>query len=170
MDTEPRQGVLTTAWSSEMTRLGDLLVSQGLLTPAQRDQVVRAQKRCGRPFGVLAEETFGLSARQIERAWVEQFAAITERVVPLREEVDKAARAMVNRRQAWQFRLVPLRMDGGELVLATTPGQVARTLRFAERSLQARCVIVLTEEGDLLDALEKWYPMAGARDCLESVA
>ena len=153
-----------------MTRLGDLLVKQRLLTPAQCDQIECMQRRCGRPFGALAEQVFGLSARQIEAAWVVQFAAMTERVVPLTESVDRSAQRAVNRRQAWQFRVVPLRLDGGELVLATTPKNVARALRFVERSLACRCVVVLAEESDLLDALEKWYPMAGARECVNSVA
>lgn len=166
----PRLNSQPMARSSVMTRLGDLLVTQGLLTPSQRDQIVGIQQRCGRPFGVLAEETFGLSSRQIEAAWVVQFAAMTERVVPLTEDVERLAQRTVNRRQAWQFRVVPLRHEGGELVLATTPKNVARALRFVERSLACRCVVVLAEESDLIDALEKWYPMAGARECVNSVA
>jgi hypothetical protein len=153
-----------------MTRLGDLLVSAGLLTPSQRDQIVREQHRSGRPFGALAEEIFGLTSRQVESAWATQLADMSDRIVPLDELADRAVRPLINRRQAWQFRIVPLRVDDGELVLATTPSHVARALRFAQRSLACRCTIALAEEPDLLAALEMWYPLAGARDCGVSLA
>ena len=42
-------------------KLGDLLVQQGVLTVAQRDQVLEAQRLRRRPFGVLAEDLFGVS-------------------------------------------------------------------------------------------------------------
>ena len=41
-------------------RLGEILVENGLLTPQQVNQVLKQQKRGGRPFGVLAERMFGL--------------------------------------------------------------------------------------------------------------
>ena len=50
-------------------RLGDLLVRNGALTPAQRDSVLDYQKLTGRPFGELAERLFGVGQRAVEDAW-----------------------------------------------------------------------------------------------------
>ena len=47
----------------------------------------------------------------------------------------REARDLVIRRQAWQFGIVPLRLDDGYLVAATSRRQLPRAVRFATRVL-----------------------------------
>ena len=50
-------------------RLGDLLVSNGVLTPEQRDHILELQSKRSRPFGVLAEvERLAQRAAQVREA------------------------------------------------------------------------------------------------------
>jgi len=58
-------------------QLGQLLVEQGVLTEQQVQHILKVQKISHRPFGDLAERLFGIDARAVEDAWVEQYVRIT---------------------------------------------------------------------------------------------
>lgn len=142
-------------------RLGDLLVAKGVLTGSQRDSVLEYQRLTGRPFGELAERLYGVDQSVVELAWAEQYAAIAPTVDPRNEAVQAEALALIDRRQAWQFRVLPLRFDDREVMIATTQEHLARSLRFAGWRIQASCYFVLAEPLMLGEALMRHYPMAG---------
>lgn len=142
-------------------RIGEVMVSRGLLTPQQVDTILEHQKERPRPFGELAERLYHVSALDVEDAWVEQYALITEHINPADETIDPEILALVSRRQAWQFRLMPLRLDGSEVMVATVREHLTRSMRFALRQVVQPCWFVLTEAEHLGAALMKHYPMAG---------
>jgi len=142
-------------------RLGEVMVAQGLLTEHQVQQVLHQQKHAHRPFGVLAEDLFGISEDEVEKAWVAQYASLTRHVVPTDEKIDPEALRLIDRRQAWQFRVLPMRFDGDEVMIATTSEHLVRALRFASRCVPCPCYFVLTEARLLGDALVRYFPMAG---------
>jgi hypothetical protein len=142
-------------------RLGDLLVAKGVLTGPQRDSVLEYQRLTGRPFGELAERLYGVDQTVVEAAWAEQYATLAPRIDPRQEEVSAEALAVIERRQAWQFRVLPIRFDNPELMLCTTQEHLARALRFAGWKIQASCYFVLAEPLMLGEALMRHYPMAG---------
>lgn len=142
-------------------RLGDLLVAKGVLTGPQRDSVLEYQRFTGRPFGELAERLYGVDQRVVEEAWAEQYATIAPRVDPRREQAEDAALALIDRRQAWQFRVLPLRFEDRELRVCTTQENLARALRFAGWKIQAPCYFVVGGALELGEALMRHYPMAG---------
>jgi hypothetical protein len=142
-------------------RLGDLLVRRGLLSEGQRESVLEHQRLTGRPFGELAERLFGLHQSAVEEAWAEQYAGIARRVDPRREEVDAEVLGLVDRRQAWQFRVLPLRLELDELLVCTTREHLPRALKFAGWRIQAACFFVLSDALALGEALMRHYPMDG---------
>lgn len=142
-------------------RIGELLVRNGVLTPDQVDQIVEAQAGSARPFGVLAEEMFNIDAEHIEQAWIEQYATITLSIDVRDHQIDAEVRHYVDRRQAWQFGVLPVRFDGQELMVATTRPGLARALRFTTRCLEVPCYLVLAEADALSEVLDEVYPMAG---------
>lgn len=144
-----------------MLRLGDLLVRMGVLTPGQRDDVLRRQRTEPRPFGVLAERMFGVQPAAVEEAWAEQFSGLTAHVDPRREPIDPEVLPVIDRRQAWQFRVLPLRMDGGDLVLCTTREHLVRALKFAGWRVIHPCHFVLAEPRALGEALVRHYRLDG---------
>lgn len=149
-------------------RLGDVLVRMGALSEEQRAEVLVAQASSGRPFGALAEEMFGVSPKAVERAWASQYGALTGRVDLATERADPEVRPLVERRQAWQFQIVPLRFDGGELLVATTEGSLPRAMRFAGWALGAEVSFVLVEEEALLARLGEVYPLPGGRTTMRA--
>lgn len=142
-------------------RLGDLLVAQGVMTASQRDAVLEEQQRSGRPFGDIAERLLGVSREAIERAWAEQYTQLAARLDPMAERVDPRAVALVSRRQAWQFRVLPLRFEGRDLVVCTTAEHLVRALRFCTWHLGHHCYFVTSEAEALGRALMAHYPLAG---------
>jgi hypothetical protein len=150
-------------------RLGEILMRKGVMTPGQVEAVLEAQKRLKRPFGELAEEMFGVHNEHLEEAWADQYESLTARVDPIVERSDPATRAMVTTRQAWQFRVVPLRMDGSELMVCTSREHLPRALRFCYRHFGPQCYFVLCSAAQLIEALVKFYPMPGAELVLDSV-
>lgn len=142
-------------------RIGDLLVERGTITPDQREEILRHQLRRSRPFGVLAEELFDVSKHDVESAWSEQYAAMADRIDPANERIDPAALQTVTRRQAWQFGLLPMRFEGGELVVATTTDRLPRALRFTSWRIDTLCRFDLCAQHQLAEALERHLPMAG---------
>jgi len=151
-------------------RLGEILVRDGLLTEAQRLEIIEAQKATGRPFGVLAEEFFGVSPRTVEQAWAEQFAEIADWVDPLEAQIAPDALATIECRQAWQFRCLPLWFDRRELLVATDAPSLPRAMRFVGWRIPSPCRFVLSRRGALTDALQAYYPMGIDAETLELMA
>lgn len=142
-------------------RLGDLLVRNGVLTDEQRDQILEQQREIGRPFGELAERLYGVSPHDIEQAWAEQYASLSPPVDPRRYRPSEEILASINRRQAWQFEVLPLKRDGEELLLCTTQENLPRAMKFAGWRLGEAVSFVLASPKALGEALERHYPMGG---------
>jgi hypothetical protein len=142
-------------------RLGDLLVKRGVIDASQRDSILDYQRLTGRPFGELAEKIYGVRESVIESAWAEQYASMSRMVDPRGEVIDPEVLPLIDRRQAWQFRMLPLRFDGPELMVCTTEKHLVRALKFSGWKIRAQCYFVLAEAQALGEALTRYYPMAG---------
>jgi type IV pilus assembly protein PilB len=142
-------------------RLGDLLVKRGVITPAQQEAILDYQRLTGRPFGELAEKLYNVKESAIEQAWAEQYAALARHIDPRTEHLDPEVLPLIERRQAWQFRILPIRYDAKELMVCTTPQHLVRALKFAGWKIRAQCYFVISEAVPLGEALTRYYPMAG---------
>ena len=145
-------------------RIGQLLVEQGAMTAAQVRRLLAAQRRSGRPFGVLAEEMFGVSPRAVEGAWVRQYVLNSLMVDPLAAgAVDPAVVPLLDRRQAWQFRILPMGRrgagDGAHLAVATSAGSLVRAVNFSARHFPGPVDVHLAPSDKLAAALMRHYPV-----------
>jgi len=140
-------------------RIGDILVRQGLLTAAEVQQVLAVQRKQGRPFGDLAERLFGVCPQAVEQAWVAQYADLAAVTDPQTVEVDPECAALLNRRQAWQFHLLPAVRENGELVLLTDAAHLPKALRFAAATFDEATFIRVLATDDLLDLLREYHPV-----------
>ena len=141
--------------------IGTLMVNKGVITPQQLEAILEKQKITHRPFGEIAEEMCGVKARDVERAWSEQYAQTTRWVDPTIEPCDPAVHDLVSRRQAWQFRVLPLGYDGSELMVCTTQEGLVRAMNFAARQIPVTCYFVLAKLDQLAEGLMRQYPMEG---------
>ena len=150
----------TTTSANNGIRLGEILVEQGLLTRDEVRQILEAQQRQGRPFGVLAERLFGLDPRAVEGAWVRQYATLAAVDVGFEPiDADEDCLRLVNRRQAWQFQFAPVGREGGELVLVTDEAHLAKALRFAAATFAEPTFFRVVSTDQLQDLLQEFYPV-----------
>lgn len=141
-------------------RIGEMLVRLGLLNRAQVEEILETQSSSNESFGAIAERLFQVPPEEIERAWIEQ---THERATMFDADrgIDDDAKELVIRRQAWQFGIVPLRIDDGHLVAATSRTQLPRAVRFATRVLGMPAQFEIADEETLASLLAFQYPMRG---------
>lgn len=142
-------------------RLGQVLLQSGILTAEQVEQVLARQQRDRKPFGLLCEQMFQLDPSVIEEAWAQQYASLTRNIEPAIEVFEPRALELITRRQAWQFRVLPIRFDDSELMMATTPMHLRRALRFASEVIQVPLYLVMADPEALGEALCKHYALPG---------
>lgn len=148
--------------------IGRMLVERGIINEQQLLRVLEVQKRTHRPLGEICEDLLDVRAKDVERAWAEQYASTTRWLDPTTEPIDPSARDLVTRRQAWQFRVLPLGYDGAELMVATTQESLVRAMNFATRQLPVTCYFVLCTKEQLGEALMRHFPMEGM--CTEALS
>ena len=139
-------------------QIGQLLIEQGVLSRKQVEHVLQVQKMSHRPFGDLAERLYGISPKAVEDAWVEQYIRTVGTVDLDQVQIDADCLRSLNRRQAWQFHLLPISRDP-ELNLATSAENLVRTVNFSSRSLDEPVHILIAERGQLREFLMKHYPV-----------
>ena len=143
-------------------RIGEMLVSAGLLTTDQVEVILRKQQSHPEPFGLLAQRMYGLEPQRIEDVWTETTIRMSCVVRPRADAIDRNVLDLLTRRQAWQFRFLPMQVDNdGSLVAATTREHLSRAVRFATRVLDRPCVFVLTDSEYLAEKLEAFYSLPG---------
>ena len=142
-------------------RIGALLVEQGVLSESQVEQVLADQRETGEPFGSVCERLFGVSPQVIEGAWAEQYSRLVGSVDPHLDQVQPDAESLVTRRQAWQFRVAPLRFEDDQLVMVTSTPFLPRAVRFATTHIAAPVFFVLVPTETLAKHLQARYPMLG---------
>jgi len=142
-------------------RIGEMLVRMGVLNREQVEAILDEQQASNEAFGSIAERLFNIPPDTIERAWIEQ---TQERATIFDAErgVEDEARDLVVRRQAWQFGIVPLRLDDGYLVAATSRKQLPRAVRFATRVLGMAVQFEIADDATLTQLLAHQYPVRGS--------
>jgi type IV pilus assembly protein PilB len=142
-------------------RLGELLVLQGVLSTEQVDEILDVQRRTARPFGDLAETLFHVDPQAIEKAWIDQYLSFSTEIDLDRQRMDLRVLKVLNRRQAWQFRILPLRHENEELVVATDSEHLKRAVNFAWSRLDEPIYFLIASRPQLEAFLMKHYPWPG---------
>jgi hypothetical protein len=109
----------------------------------------------------LGETDAPVSPDTIERVWIEQ-TQDRATLFDADRGIDDDARELVIRRQAWQFGIVPLRLDDGYLIAATSRKQLPRAVRFATRVLGMAVQFEVAEDETLARLLAHQSPVRGS--------
>lgn len=155
---------------SELTkpiRIGQILIEQGVLSEQQVFEIIQAQKIERLPFGVVAERLFDVTVESIEDAWVEQYHRFTGTIDLAQQQFDEQALRLINRRQAWQFQILPIGFEStGELLMAASTTRLARAVTFAAGRLEPVAYFRVAESAQLRLFLQKYFPMPEVCDKL----
>lgn len=140
-------------------QIGQLLIQQGVLTEAQVRHILAIQQASYRPFGDLAERLYRVSSEAIEDAWVQQY--VQESGVASLEELDFDIDCLrtINRRQAWQFHILPTNRAGGMLQIATDVDHLVRSLNFTSNRIEEPVGFIVAEREQLQEFLMRHYPV-----------
>jgi hypothetical protein len=140
-------------------QIGQLLVEQGVLSEAQVQHILKVQRQSHRPFGDLAERLFGIDPRAVEDAWVQQYVRLAGTIDLDEVEYDTKCLRLLNRRQAWQFHLLPMNRTGENLNLATDAESLVRAVNFSARKLDEPVFLQIAERKQLREFLMKHFPV-----------
>lgn len=140
-------------------RIGEILIEQGILSERQVAHILNVQRSVGRPFGDLAERLYGIDPQAVEDAWVSQYTRVAGSVDLGEMEANKDCLQLVNRRQAWQFHLLPLMRTEEHLVIATTADGLVRAVNFATRRFDEPVLFLIADRTQLRTHLMKHYPV-----------
>ena len=141
--------------------IGELLIEQGVLTRQQVDHILKVQKASHRPFGDLAERLYGIAPEAVEDAWVEQYVR-TAGVIDLDDvKFDADCLRVINRRQAWQFHLLPANRDAtrGHLNVATDADHLIKAVNFSSRRIDEAVYFLIAERQQLREFLMRHFPV-----------
>jgi len=139
--------------------IGQLLIEQGVLTPVQVAHILHVQRDTHRPFGDLAERLYGIDPRAVEDAWVQQYVR-TAGVVDLDDlEIDENCLRMINRRQAWQFSVLPINRQNDQLNIATDAEHLVRSVNYSTRRFDEPVFFLIAERKQLREFLMKHFPV-----------
>ena len=143
-------------------KLGEILVNQGLLTEQQVAHVLDVQAALHRPFGDLAERLYNLDPKAVTDAWVKQFVDQTREHDVTLEQMEVDWLPLLQPRQAWQFRMVPLRREWDHLLVATDARGLLRAVNFASVALPMTPCFVLGDPASMRVLLMRHYPVAAS--------
>lgn len=138
-------------------RLGELLKARGALTEAQVQEILETQKRRGRPFGDLAERMFGVRPEVVEDAWAEQYAQMADHVDAMRLRPEPEALRLIEGDLAREFGVLPVEINGDEVMVCTTAENLARALRFVGWRIGKPAYFVIADGEKLERAIARSY-------------
>ena len=140
-------------------QIGQLLIEQGVLSATQVEHILTVQKQSHRPFGDLAERLFGISPQAVEDAWVQQYMQMVGTVDLDDMKFDEQCLRLLNRRQAWQFHMLPMNRTDDHLNIATDAESLVRAVNFSAKKLDEPVFFQLAERAQLREFLMKHYPV-----------
>ncbi len=160
-------------FNAKRFRLGEVLVSRGLIDAEQLAKALEAQKASGRKLGRALTDLKFVSENQIAEVVAEQLGLRFEDLA--RVEIDRALAARLPEVHARRYRAIPLRETTGGVEVGMVDPADGVALDQLSRTLKAGVLPVVVAEGALLAAIERVYQrreeMAGfAREVAADIA
>ncbi len=143
--------------------IGKVLIEREVLTASQVQQVLdeQGQRQDERPFGVIAEEEFGISEQDVLEALAHQFASVSPTGDLALQVQDERCLPILTAQEAWDALVLPLRLERGELIAATTCETLPQAIRLLQRAVFVPFKFVLVDVGPLERYIAQRYEFEG---------
>ena len=142
-------------------QIQNMLIESGLLTAVQARKLAQRRKTDNRPIAVLAAEMFGVDEQAVWRACAVRFLNGCARVNLTQEPSDPACLRMLTPEQAWDSLVLPLRVEKGELICATTEETLGDAIALVQRVVMMPVVFVLANIRPLEQFIAERYAYEG---------
>ncbi len=144
---------------SRRLRLGDLLLQSGLLSEQQLHVALQEQKRTGAKLGQTILELGYLDEEQMLDALARQLGL--QRIGLRRYPFDEVLVQRLPESIARRFRAIPLREEGGQLLLGMTDPLDLYAIDELTRLLRQPLTLAVVSERELLDCFDRLYRRTG---------
>jgi len=114
-------------------RIGQIMIDLHLLDPTQVEQLITLQAADPRPLGQIASEQFGLERQRVCEALAAQMLADCPRTNLTRETFDPNCLYLLRAEEAWQAMVLPMRVEDGALLCATTAETLDRAISLMQQ-------------------------------------
>ncbi|MEM6551412.1 MAG: hypothetical protein AAF750_04710 [Planctomycetota bacterium] len=144
-------------------RLGQILIARGLLNESQVQQILDQQQQQDPParFGVLARQQFDLHDEDVLSALTELHLRRSPQTSLAAEPADPQCLRIVTAEQAWDSLVLPLRVEDGELVCATTLETLSSAIEMLESRTDQTFRFIIAEICQLEQFIAERYAYEG---------
>ncbi len=143
-------------------RIGKILIERGLLDESQVQQVLTHQQTRYCPFGKLSAELFGLDEHDIYHALADQILNHhIEEVNLINQTIDRNCLAILSPHDAWDYLVLPLRIENQELLCATTVETLPQAISIMQHAVDIPFRFVVTEIRPLEQFIAEQYNYEG---------
>ena len=139
-------------------RLGELLVKKGLVSLEQVEEALKIQATTGKRLGDILVEKGYISREALEEVLKEcKASAETEGIVPKADEVDLTLAKFFPEKLARMFKVVPLKMEDGTLLVASPDVLDISTLDYIRFATGHNVKVILTTESFVESVIDRLY-------------
>ena len=142
---------------SRHARIGELLSRMVPLSGHDVEEILQEQAANPRRFGEIALSWGLCRPEHVWEAWCQQSSSQTETVDLEKIGIDAQAAAMLPAEAARQHHVIPLRVAGDAMLLASANGAVKHADQLSAL-VQRRVLFVHAEMGQLERMLDRYYP------------
>ena len=143
--------------TTKPSKLGQLLLKQGLVTEEQLLEAMQQQAVTNRFLGAIILERRWISSEQLLKVLAEQYRMPCTRLTE--DAVDRAAVEAMPLKIALHYKVMPVRLHNSTLAVAIANPQDVRLADELRSALQQQYTIetVLATEEDIAQAIKKYY-------------
>jgi len=141
-------------------RIGDILVEQGVITPAQLQEALGRQRKTRERLGRILIEMGAATERQIAQALADQLGLPVVNLTAQR--IDPSAVRLVPEVLARKRRILPIALDGDALVIATADPLDVFAVDDVAIAARRPVKSVVAGESEIASAIERVYGMGAA--------
>lgn len=142
-------------------QIGQIMIEQNVLTQEQVDRLLADQLEADKPFGQLAETMYGIDEHQVHQALADQIAYRAPQIKLCQETFEPDVLAVITAREAWDTLVLPIRVEDGELLCATTVETLPAAIELLSEKLDRPYRFALAEMRPIEEFIANMYAYEG---------